>query len=772
MKVARTFDELLPESLRRSYLAKLALLFAVVSLAVVAIGGYTYVSVADEVSTSAQRDLQSTATLQAEQLSGWMNAQRQTARMMSRYDVFQTGDYDRISQQLRREKAVLPASVSNVHYVDTEANRIVASSTPDAVGNDPVPEGTAFVEGSMEMAISDQVSFTRPYERDGRTFMAFVSPVQLKSDRVVVVVADLSYVELTLDTAVEGSFAQVLTGDGAVQFDASGGEYYGDYAEANATALTDGTAGNAGVYEETSNGVMDERHLVAYAPVAGTDLVTVVHAPAAAVYSVEQSVLTKLGALLLAVGGGFVALGGIIHGTTVSPLSTLAGRVERLRDGDLDVSLPGGRTDEFGSVVDGVDALRDDLQSQRADARRYSDVMSEAADGDLTVRMDRDSDSDDMVTIATAFNEMVEELETTLVAVTAFGETVAERSSGVADGAAEVSIASDEIARSVEQISAGAGDQADHLADLSGEMGDLSASVQEVSATTDDLASGAAAVAEKADDGREAANEALDGVEAIEAETHEAVALVEALDDEIARISNVTGVIADLAEQTNILALNASIEASRAGEAGAGFAVVADEVKHLAEETATYAETIEDHVATLETKRADVVAGIEQMREQVELGASDVDEALSSFDEIAAGVSQNSASVEQVAAATAQQASATEEVLSMADELAGIGEETTAEAENVSAAAEEQTATLSEVSSGASRLADRAGELTDLLDAFEVSAANADVTDLTELDADTAELLEENFGDDSTEADPTGATRSVAARSPVTSDDD
>ncbi|SFR53274.1 methyl-accepting chemotaxis protein [Halogeometricum rufum] len=766
MKVARRLDELLPESLRRNYLAKLALLFAVVTVGVVAIGGYTYVTVAEEVSDSAERDLQTTANLQSEQLSGWVTSQQQTARMVSRYNVFQTAEDSVVSQYLRREKAVLPTAVTEVHYVDTENRNIVASSNSDAVGTDPLPEGTAFVEGSMEMPVADQVSYTRPYHRDNKTFMAFVSPVQLKSDRVVMVVADLSYVELTLDTATEGSFAQVVTADGRVQFDASGRGNYGDYGVANATAVTDGAAGNPGVYEDGANALMDERHLVAYAPVAGTDFVTVVHAPASAVYSVENSVAGKLVALLAAVVVGFVVLGGLIHGTTVSPLSRLANRVERLREGDLNVSLPGGRVDEFGSVVDGVAALRDDLKAQRADARRYSDVMSEAADGDLTVRMDRDSDSADMRTIADAFNEMVDELETTVVALTAFGETVADRSSGVAAGASEVSAASDEIARSVEQISAGAREQADHLADLSEEMGDLSASVEEVSATADDLATGSAEVADRADEGREAANDALTGVEAIESETHEAVASVEELDEEIARISNVTGVIADLAEQTNILALNASIEASRAGEAGEGFAVVAEEVKHLAEETATYAETIEDHVTTLQDKRAEVVEGIEEMREQVEAGATQVDEALSSFDEIADEVSQNSASVEEVAAATGQQAGTAEDVLSMADELAGIGEETTSEAENVSAAAEEQTATLDEVSDGATRLADQASDLSELLDEFDVSADGVDFESTLSLDGETAARLADVVADGASDAG------GESAPTPAASDDD
>ncbi|RDI70770.1 methyl-accepting chemotaxis protein [Halopelagius longus] len=717
--VADRIGSLAPERIRRSYARKLAALFLVVLLLFAGFAAMEYRAVSEKVHANEQEELQQTAELQATQLGEWMSQRRETARMLSAYGIYDQHE-SLVSERLTREVDKLPAGYRAIHYVDTNSGKVVASSDESAVGTTPW-KGTDLV-ASAGSSFSQNVVRSSPYaSRSGERVIAFASGVQTRPARAIVVTADVSALESRLDTSVEGSFVRVVSTDGDVMFDGSGAESPSLRSDGELLSLAQ--SGKSGVTERPADDSMDEKHLLAYAP-TGEGSVVLVYAPTRTAYGLQHTVGTHV---FLIVGLAVVSLagvGGVLRRNTVTPLNRLNSTVDRLRAGELDASVESSRDDEFGDVFAGIAQMRDDLRDQRADAEAYREVMERTADGDLTARMDEESRSQEMSTIAEAFNDMMDELSATVRRVSQFGEDVAELGREVAASTDEVSERSRAVSESIEQISAGAAQQSSGIAQVSEEMDDLSASIQQIASAADELATLSEETAERAHGGADAATDALDGMDDIRAETERTVEEIERLDGHLREIEAVVGVISDVAEQTNILALNAEIEAARAGEAGEGFAVVSHEVKSLAEETQESASEISALVEDIAEQRQRVVRRVERMQEGVRSGAEDVEGALDSLDDIVVRVEETNDSVLEITDATGGQASSSQEVLSMADDIASIAEEMTAEAGAVAETAEEQTATVDDVNEQMQSLSTDTDRLVTMLDRFEVAGSD------------------------------------------------
>ncbi|WP_410765603.1 methyl-accepting chemotaxis protein [Haloferax sp. DFSO60] len=726
---------LLPDRFHEQYLYKLVAMLGVLILITAGIGAYTYVGVSGELHDSVHDELVSIAALQADEFSVWMEERSEITRLISAFEVLDTKDPTQISPFLESQLTSLPDDFDSVHYVNTESGEILASSSQNRIGETAESTTHRYVHGSGEFTNADEVAMTEMYERDGERYMAFVSPVTGAENRAIVVVSSVAHLREVFHAPFEGSFVQIIDSEGIVEFDERQETEGEQYTTEDSRVLTDGLNGGSGAYESDANGVLDEKHVVAYAGV--DEMVLVIHAPTSSAYHIQQTVARDIAVMVLLL---LLVIGGItltLKRSMLDPLGGLEAKLSRLRSGDLDIDLRTDRRDEFGTVLHAVDSLRTDLLDQRHDADSYSSVMQVAAGGDLTARMDTDSNSGDMQTIAYSFNGMMDDMESTVGTVMDFADGVETRSTHVAQGAKEVNAASEQVAQSVEQISHGAGEQADRLTRVSGEMDTLSASVEEIATAADQLAANSAKAAESGADGRVSAREALDGMESIRDETHTTVAEVAEFGTLTEEIGDIVGVIADIADQTNLLALNANIEAARAGDAGEGFAVVANEVKQLAEATTESAGEIESLIEDVRAQRDAVVSGVEQMETRVTDESESVEAAIDALDEITNRVDENNTSVHEVTEATDAQASSTEEVSAMVQEVASVSEETTAEAETVSAAAEEQAASLNQVTTSAQQLAGDAEDLQTLLSQFEVRAETSTQKDAVHTTAET-----------------------------------
>jgi methyl-accepting chemotaxis protein len=445
-----------------------------------------------------------------------------------------------------------------------------------------------------------------------------------------------------------------------------------------------------------------------------------------------------------------LALVGIVLGGNVAlELGRLARRAERIGDGELDVDFETDRTDEIGRLYgtfatmrDSLATTLDDLETERerameakrettrrnealnADAERFSEVMAACADGDLRHRLDPESENEAMQSIATSFNEMVEELETAVARVSRFAENVDDISSEVQTSAAEVKRASEEVSESMQEISDGSTSQTEDLGVAAEEINDLSATVEEVASTTSTIAERSKSVAELADAGQSAADEATAEMEDAEDSTATVVETIEQFNRDAEQIEEIISLIDEIAEQTNMLALNANIEASRGASGGddaEGFAVVAREVKELASETQEAVDEVEETLQSIKQGAAASAEEVQAVEDSISTATSTVTGLSDQLTEISRGVSAVDEGIQEIDQATSSQATSAQELATIVESVANVSTETSSQAEQVAAASEESTATISKVSGDVETLDERAERLHEVVDVFEVS---------------------------------------------------
>ena len=270
-----------------------------------------------------------------------------------------------------------------------------------------------------------------------------------------------------------------------------------------------------------------------------------------------------------------------------------------------------------------------------------------SGEGDLTVRLDA-SRKDELGELADGFNRFV----TTIDALV--GKTA---------------VTTESLAASSEELSAITGETREGMAKQHREIEHIATAVEEMTSTVREVARSASSTAEAArqagsqvDTGKSVVKRNVDSIHALSARMRDSQTLIDALRSDSERVGTVLEVIRSIAEQTNLLALNAAIEAARAGEQGRGFAVVADEVRVLAQRTQQSTEEIRQIIESLQSRSGQSTRALEANNAELLETVSLTESTQSAFAEIEKAVGDLLSMSAQIASATEQQSAATDEI--------------------------------------------------------------------------------------------------------------
>ena len=375
-------------------------------------------------------------------------------------------------------------------------------------------------------------------------------------------------------------------------------------------------------------------------------------------------ICAMLGAALL-LGG---VLGMLIGRAIAPPLVSISRKAALVAEGDLSQDFALARKDELGALAASLDQMVANLRERIGEAEQKSLEAQEQSER-----------AREAMTEAQAAKEKAEEGQRAIL-------TAAENVEQVVD---RLSAATQQLSAQVEESSRGTDMQRERVASSATAMDEMNSTVLEVARNAGVAAEASNSSRNNAQQGQEIV---LQSVEAISAVQSDAVALkenMESLGKQAEDIGNIMTVISDIADQTNLLALNAAIEAARAGEAGRGFAVVADEVRKLAEKTMQATKEVGDAIHGIQSGTGQSIDAVERAVENLTSTTDLVKKSGEALDLIVNEVTNTADQVRSIATAAEEQSAASEEISRSLEEINRMADETAAAMQQSSQAVSE-----------------------------------------------------------------------------------
>ena len=401
--------------------------------------------------------------------------------------------------------------------------------------------------------------------------------------------------------------------------------------------------------------------------------------PAAAIRAQQRTSFLIAAGILIIIGAMAFLMLHLIGRTVVRPVEALREAAGAVENGDLRVRVAFKQQDEIGQLAASFNAMVEasernttaiQEQTQQAEASRHqaeqlqaaadeerqylqrnfariSQVIAAVTEGDLTQRLNVEKD-DEVGALMHQVNRMIADLEELTGKIQVAGNHLLE--------------AARRVSTSADNMSSGAQEQAQQTNEVAAAIEEMSATITEASANSREANQTAQRASGLAKTGEEVFSQSTEGMKRIAGIVKESAEKVTALGKSGAQIGEVIEVISEIADQTNLLALNAAIEAARAGEQGRGFAVVADEVRKLAERTTAATKEIATMITRIQRDTDEVVASMTRGNEEVETGLRLADDASNSLSEIVASINSMGLMIDQIASGSEEQATASTEI--------------------------------------------------------------------------------------------------------------
>jgi methyl-accepting chemotaxis protein len=344
---------------------------------------------------------------------------------------------------------------------------------------------------------------------------------------------------------------------------------------------------------------------------------------------------------------------------------------------------------------------------------KVANHLTIVSDGDFSQEVDPSlvNRRDEIGTLAKAANLLSVNLRGLIWQVSQAAEQVAASAEELTANAEQQAFITNEVAKAIQGVVEGTEKQSDALTETSSVIEQMSASMQEVSASSTEVANKSDSTSKAANEGQSVVETSVQQMDRIGNVTRDVQTAIHELAVGSKRIGEITDVISSIAAQTNLLALNAAIEAARAGEHGKGFAVVADEVRKLAEQSAEATHQINELINENQKNIDKAVEAMQANVKDVDAGIGFVKTAGQTFEEIAASINNVVGHIQGVTAAIEEMATGSQRMVDSVRLIDAISKDSLDKSQTVSGATKDLAASAEQIASASQNLSAMAQEL-------------------------------------------------------------
>ena len=355
----------------------------------------------------------------------------------------------------------------------------------------------------------------------------------------------------------------------------------------------------------------------------------------------------------------------------------------------------------------------------RQSIKSLEKATSEIANGNLGVKVALNT-KDEMQNIEVAFNSMTQQLNDLVREISISAEHVSSSSEELHASADEATLAVEHSTNAATQMALDSEHQTASLKESAQAMDEMALGIEKIAENSARVSALTSDTTVLANDGNSTVKKAYTQMEIIKDTVLKSSEQVQQLNKQSVEIDTIVKVITEIADQTNLLALNAAIEAARAGEHGKGFAVVADEVKKLAEQSRGSAEQIAELIHTIQSGTITSVQMMNQVNDNVDVGMKVTEETANSFDKILNSMHLLNPQMEEISSTAIEFSAQTEQVVSAIQVILTMAQKTTEATEEIASSSEEQLAIMEEISTSANSLSKMAESLQKLVMQFKL----------------------------------------------------
>jgi methyl-accepting chemotaxis protein len=342
------------------------------------------------------------------------------------------------------------------------------------------------------------------------------------------------------------------------------------------------------------------------------------------------------------------------------------------------------------------------------------------SEGDLSQDVQVKSD-DEIGELANSFQKMLLDLRNIVLQVKKSSLGVKTTSDELYDSIKQMSSINDQVTLAVEKVADAAETQSNLLAKDSMTLKGTSASIRRIASMAKTASNSAARAVKDSHDGKNAAQSAINQIQSVFSQIEKSIILIQGLGNKINKISRILDIISDIARKTDLLSLNATVEASKAGEYGRGFGIVAEEIRNLTDESKASAKEITAMVEEIQAENLAVKNSIEEGVKGIKKGREMITMLINNFDRVVEEVTRLGGGFEEISIETQRQAMDSEKIAQAFEELNKLAQKNSLAMKETAAAMKNQKLILDKVKSSSQKLMNTANELNVAVEQFKVS---------------------------------------------------